>query len=183
MIKNVYGKYFQKSRIFLYPALDIHVSNFMPYQTYVAWDNELDLDAKFLICVFDLQSTPEFHQFEKARLMNHVLFEDYYELSSGRGAYIFRMAGLPIWDAFISGNYSKFPDVYKDKIIKCHGISTANKEHLESYLYPEKYYRDYARALDIDESVLQEVGQLCSPPNLKKEKLTVLKKELDFSNK
>jgi hypothetical protein len=93
------------------------------------------------------------------------------------------MASLPIWDAFISGNYSKFPDAYKDKIIKCHGISTANKEHLESYLYPEKYYRDYARALDIDESVLQEVGQLCSPPNLKKEKLTVLKKELDFSNK
>ena len=49
-------------------------------------------------------------------------------------------------------------------------IGTISK-YMESYLYPEKYYEIYSDLLNISVSDLEEVGELCDKPDLKKEDL------------
>jgi hypothetical protein len=51
-----------------------------------------------------------------------------------------------------------------------------------SYLYPERFYDNYAELLAVKASVLKEVGQLCSKPNLDKETLHATVKEVEIFN-
>ena len=72
-------------------------------------------------------------------------------------------------------------DKSKSKILGQYGTSSANVEYLKSYLNPDEYYSDYAKALGVDEGILRSVGELCSKPNLDREILKATQKQLDLS--
>jgi hypothetical protein len=180
MIKTVYKSYFQKSRIFLYPVLGIKQDVVTPYQTYVGWKDHIEPSDKLLIVSYKTLAKG-FPAFEKT-LLKHPQLQDFYQLDTeGLGAYIFYLEEFPDWDNFLNGNYSKFSDKTKSRILGQYGTSAANTEYLKSYLYPENYYKDYADALGVDESVLKSVGELCSKPDMNKEILKATQKELDLS--
>jgi hypothetical protein len=48
VIKSLYKDYFQKSRVFLYPALEIkRGGSVTPVETYISWKNNYNLDAQY----------------------------------------------------------------------------------------------------------------------------------------
>jgi hypothetical protein len=80
----------------------------------------------------------------------------------------------------MNGSYSNFKEKTKDKIVDFFTTSSTNKEHVMSYLYPERYYENYSNLLAVNVKVLKKVGQLCSQPDMYKENLTVKIKESEL---
>jgi len=77
------------------------------------------------------------------------------------------------WNYIVNGKYSKIKNDLKRIILEHFNSNSANKIYIESYLYPEKYFDDYANILKVDVDLLQFVGELCSKPDLEKEKLLI----------
>ena len=68
-IQSLYKDYFQKSKVFLYPALDIkRVVSVVPIDTYVFWEGHYNMSDYKLSCLYHLRTDPEFRQFEKIKL-------------------------------------------------------------------------------------------------------------------
>jgi len=82
---------------------------------------------------------------------------------------------------FVNGKYSKLSTELKKKIVTFFAQSI-KYTHVHSYLYPEKYFRLYSDLLGVNIDILKEVGELCSPPNLEKENLTLEIKNLHIQN-
>jgi len=61
----------------------------------------------------------------------------------------------------------------KSKEIICNffGEKGTIADYVESYLYPDYYWDDYSKILNINIEDLIEVGELCDIPDLKKEDL------------
>ena len=183
MIKNVYKDYFQKSRVFLYPALDIKKGNsIVPIECYTQWDNKYTLNDQKLICLYHLRSDKEFKAFESKHLYGNKLYDNFFLLDDSVGAYIFdfKVFKQDI-NNFVNGKYSKLSVELKKKIVTFFAQSI-KYTHVHSYLYPEKYFRLYSDLLCIDIDVLKEVGELCSLPDLEKENLTLEIKNLHIQN-
>jgi hypothetical protein len=180
-LKNIYPEYIQKSRLFLYPILNIRRgSSVTPIQTYMSWDNVYTTnDCKFIV-VYHLRDDADFKAHEE-KLIKHKLFDGFFELDDGTGAYIFDFSELESqYKNIINGKYSKLADAYKAKILLFFRNHSKHHTYIESYLYPEKYFRDYAKILNVETSLLKQVGELCSLPDLTKEKLEVKSKVLNF---
>ena len=76
MIENLYGKYFQKSRSFLYPALGIRrSSNISPTGTYLSLEGKIDPEDMRLIVVYKVTKDEGFKVFEKQMLLTNPLFD------------------------------------------------------------------------------------------------------------
>lgn len=189
-IKDIYKGYFQKSKAFLYPLLEVKKGSIIPIDAYMSWEEEnVYLDEYRLICLFHLRDDDEFLRFEDRGLLNNPLFLDYKEVEGNKAAYIFDLSDYASEvDKLKAGKYSQFTDETKAKIRKYHGASSASYAFLDSYLYPENYFRDYAKFLTCtreDEEpmmeVLIEVGELCSKPDFVKEQLKIAVKTLDLN--
>jgi hypothetical protein len=75
MIDKLYGKYFQKSKSFLYPALGIkRTSSTMPSGTYVSLNGKIEPEDVKLICTFQQTDSEEFKIFEEQMLLSNPLF-------------------------------------------------------------------------------------------------------------
>jgi hypothetical protein len=170
-VKNVYRKYFQKSKVFLYPLLNIkRGSCAVPEETYLSWNEIQPEDAK-LICVYDCRDDDEFMRFEKTILLRHNRLVDYIK-THDKIIYTFDFSDIKEdWLFFIGGRYSKMSLKVKEKILNFFDISSSNYVYMKSYLFPEGFYSDYAKCLDVDESILREVIELCNKPDLEKETL------------
>jgi hypothetical protein len=171
----LYTKYFQKSKIFLYPILGIKKGlNIVPTETYFSWNNKYSPEDMKLICVYNTPNTPTFLHFEKEIVLKHNRLCDYCKVDSTTSIYVFDFSDLKSdWHYIIIGAYSKINDELKRKILSYFKDNTANVIYITGYLYPEKYFADYAKILDVDISLLKEVGELCSKPNMEKEKLLI----------
>ena len=65
-INSIYRKYFQKSKIFLYPLLDIkRGTSIVPEETYLSWNEEYGPEDMKLICVYVTRDDTEYKIFEK----------------------------------------------------------------------------------------------------------------------
>tara|TARA_B100001094_G_scaffold308475_1_gene341160 strand:- start:111 stop:677 length:567 start_codon:yes stop_codon:yes gene_type:complete len=182
-IKNIYPSYIQKSRLFLYPILGIRRgSSVTPVQTYLTWDNVYTLNDNRFIVVYHLRDDKEFKTFED-KLTNHKLFEGFFELEDGNGAYVFDFSGLKKeYKKIINGKYSTLIDEYKSKVLLFFKNHSKHHMYIESYLYPDKYFRNYARILDVEKTLLEQVGELCSLPDLSQEELGIKTKVLNFES-
>lgn len=175
-IKSLYREYFQKSRVFLYPVLDIKRGNsIVPLNTYIAWE-ELGIessDAK-LICVYQYRTDHEYLVFEKEKLKGNKLFESSMLINDGSEiAYIFDFKPYKQdWLHFTNGKYSKLSVPFKRKIKDFFRQSGNNYVYVESFVHPEKYFALYSELLNMPINTLKEVGELCSQPNLNKELLS-----------
>lgn len=159
----------------MYPALDIkRGGSVTPTETYVSWkDNHRIEDAK-LICKYHLRNDPEFISFEKTKLFGNKLFHDFKQPEPNVGIYVFDFGYMKAdWQHFLEGKYSKFSVEHKKKIKTYTGFNSSDMPYVESFLEPTKYFRIYSEMMDVKETLLRSVGELCSAPNLEKETLEI----------
>lgn len=172
-MKRIYKEYFQKSKVFLYPVLGIKKGvRFVPIQTYVSWNDIYPMDGDKLLCHYTVEDkwNKQFETFSELFLETNILFEEKHCINENNHLYIFNLKPFKRdLNKFKKGNYSKFTKKTKEVIMNFFGEKGTISEFIESYLYPEYYFKDYAHLLNVDEKVLRDVGELCSKPNLEKE--------------
>lgn len=189
-IESLYRNYVQKSRIFLYPALDIKKGGSVtPIQTFVSWEGQCSKEDCKLVLLYHLRQDEEFRNFEKAKLTGNPLFHDFRLVEDDKGVYMFDYSALKDdWESFLQGKYSKLSPVLKRKIQEFFGVS--NRAYIDGFLYPERYFKLYAPVFTtVKEDVphmhnlLKEVGELCSVPEIEKENLIINIADLHISKK
>jgi len=172
-VKKLYKEYFQKSKVFLYPLLGIKKGvRFVPVQTYISWNDIYPMDKDKLLCFYtvDVKWKKEFIMFAELFLETNILFEEQHNIDENNFLYIFNINPFKRdLNKFKKGQYSKFTKKTKEKIMKFFGETGQISEYIESYLYPEFYFEDYAEILNVRESELKKVGELCSKPDLEQE--------------
>jgi hypothetical protein len=171
---GVYTQYFQKSKVFLYPLLDLQKGiDYVPEQTYIAWDKLYHpSDLKFL-CLYTAKKTDKkFIDFQNKHLKFHPLVETYLELDNDTHIYIFDYSSFRHdHRSFVKGEYSKLKKDTKTTILNFFGSVGNIATYVKSFLDPEAYHEEYAEALGVELSIIESVWELCSSPDLKKETL------------
>ena len=186
MIK-LFKDYFQKSKVFLYPLLGIPKgSRYIPEETYMYCNSKgYNGDEFKLFCIYKGDGTRSYEAFETIKLLKHELFVDYKDLGNSLNLYVFDLSVYPqTWLAVHEGMYSRIHEREKKTITDFFGNKGLIVETVESYLYPEFYFPDYAELLAVSEEMLEQVGELCDPPNIKKETFikNPLKKDIVKNN-
>jgi hypothetical protein len=186
LAERTINTYFQKSYKFLYPLLSISNKNITPLQTFTSWKNKYKIQDCKLICVYELDGVlnlnttkddyiPKidpvtYRQFERVSIFRNAYYETFFECEDNKGAYIFDMSKYrEDWEHFHNGAYSQFSTKAKTEILRFYVTNSFSTEYMNSYLYPEKYFNAYSKLLNIDESLLVEIGQLCDPYNKDRE--------------
>jgi len=179
-VKSIYSKYFQKSKVFLYPLLGFKRGiKVVPSETYLAWDPYYIPEDMKLVCLYHPNKSNEYENYEKEHLLKHTRLCDVKEVDEHNKLFIFDFADVNVsWKNFINGKYSKFSEDTKNKIMNFFEKNTANYIYVNSYLYPNKYFYDYAECLGVEADFLQEVGELCAKPDMQKETLTMKQEDL-----
>ena len=182
MIKSLYKDYFQKSRVFLYPALDIRRGvSVTPIETYMSWEGHYKLTDSKLCCLYHLRDDTDFRNFEKNKLTGNKLFHDFKQVEGDKGVYVFDFSHMKDdWDAISNGKYSKISHDFKKRILAFVGHNNPNFAYVDSYLFPTRYFRLYAEMMNVSEDMLRKVGELCSVPDLDAERLSVEVKDLQL---
>ena len=185
-LEDIYTKYFQKSKVFLYPVLGHRRgTGVTPIDTYLEWGDYTVSDRK-LICLYYLRDDNEFMVYEERHLLGNPYFEDYKEVADDKAIYIFNLDEYAEdYDQVINGNYSQVSQKLKNKIREIYGGSSSNYAFIKSYLYPEEHYDEYAMMLSPQPEYVQEMklilektGELCSKPDLTRERLKMSVKSL-----
>lgn len=175
MIRSLSKDYFQKSRVFLYPALGIKrgVPN-TPIETYVSWDGVYALGDMKLCCLYHLKNDDDFKNFEKSKLLGNKLFNDFKFVGQNKAVYVFDFSSMSDdWNHIISGKYSRISENHKKSIRTFIGVNSPHLPYIDSFLFPERHFRLYSELMGVKEEMLREVGELCDPPNLEFETLKI----------
>lgn len=183
-INSLYRDYIQKSRLFLYPLLEIKRGvSVTPIQTYMSWRDKYCYTDSKLICQYHLRDDDDFKLFEKVKLLGNPLFHAFHLLEDGTGAYVFDFAKQQdeFWKV-TTGKYSTLDIKNKRKILSFFKSHSAHYAYIESYLEPKKYFPMYSEILNVKVKTLREVGELCSIPDLEKENLEIGIKIMSLSD-
>jgi hypothetical protein len=182
-LNSVYKKYFQKSKVFLYPLLGIKRGvSVVPVETYFSWEGYYNSEDMKLICVYDIRTDEEYVLFEKNTLLKHNRLCDYIKVNS-QAIFTFDFSDMEDdWFHLINGRYSKIRLELKQKILGFFDKYSGNYAYIHSYLIPEKYFSNYAELLDVEPEMLIKVGELCSKPDTAKETLVIEIADLDNIN-
>lgn len=182
-LNSVYNKYFQKSKVFIYPLLGIKRGvSVVPIETYFIWDGYYNSEDMKLICVYDIRTDNDYILFEKNTLLKHNRLCDYIKVNS-QAIFTFDFSDMEDnWFHFINGRYSKISLELKQKILGFFDKYSGNYAYIHSYLIPEKYFNNYAELLNVEPEVLIKVGELCSKPDTVKETLIIEIADLDNIN-
>lgn len=174
-LNEIYRKYFQKSKIFLYPLLDIkRGTSVVPKETYLSWNDTINSEDMKLVCVYYPRTDQEYLQFEKNILLKHNRLIDYVKIDDETLVVTFNFSDLKDdWFNFLNGKYSKMSSNTKSKILNFFNKKSGNYAYVESYLYPENHFATYAKILDVDVKLIKSVGELCDKPDLEKEMLLI----------
>lgn len=176
MITELYRDYFQKSHTFLYPFLRIkkHAA-FRPEQTFVRWKSVHDPKDRLLMVMYPNIDTPEWKDFQRKVLLTNSLLSDVKTSVDGtKMIFIFDLnAHAEDYDHFLAGKYSLISDRSRKLISDYYGIHTPEWAYVESFVFPKKYFTLYANILNVEESLLKEVGELCEAPCPVRETLSV----------
>lgn len=189
-IETLYRDYIQKSRLFLFPILNIERGGSVtPIETYISWKDHYGPTDYKLICLYHLRDDAEFRAFERLKLLGNSKFHDFKQLKDNKGLYIFDLSNhKEDWDKVVSGQYSKLSEPHKKRIQEFFGNAGTSYPYIESYLYPEKYHAMYAEILserkdrkEMEES-LRYVNELCDKPSWELEQLEITVKDLEITN-
>lgn len=169
----VYTDYFQKSKVFIYPLLKLKKGiDYVPIETYFAWDGVYKPNEFKFLCLYDTKLDSKFLKFEQTYLSNHPSLEACFRLDDCKQLYVFDMNEYQHdMLAFIKGDYSKFSLKSKDLIENFFGGIGNIAGYVDSFLYPEDYHEEYAEHFDVELSLIEEVYELCTAPDLEKETL------------
>jgi hypothetical protein len=175
VIDALYRKYFQKSKIFLYPLLDIkRGTSVVPDETFLSWNDSYSPEDMKLVCTYAVRSDKEYTLFETKVLLKHNRLIDYVKIDDDTAVFTFDFSDLECdWQCFVNGKYSQMTINTKNKILEFFDKNSGNYAYVSSYLFPEKHFETYAKLLDVDVDFLKSVGELCDKPDLNKEKLVM----------
>lgn len=169
---RVINKYVQKSKVFLFPLIcPKNVNEILKVDSYMEWEGNYVKEDYHLTVIINGSAYPEIHRdLEGKFLFTSPYFkqEKMRRIGEGLYLYVFDLTEMKeTYDLVIEGRYSKIPDGIK-KVILGHYKTTPSFNHVESWLYPEKYYKAYAEDLMVP---LEIVGpELCNKPDFEKEK-------------
>ena len=180
-LNSVYKKYFQKSKVFLYPLLGIkRGTSVVPIETYLSWNNTHAPEDMKLICVYEVRTDTEYLNFEKNILLKHNRLLEFNRVNEFTAILVFDFSDLgDDWFHFINGKYSKLSMNLKQKILNFFDKHSGNYAYMYSYLFPEKYFSNYADLLETSVELLESVGELCDKPDFSKEKLEMAIADLE----
>jgi len=177
---KVFTKYFHKSKYFLYPITGLKpTDNFNAINTYICWPEAgIDQYDCSLIAVFKYQDSQGYKNFENQRILLNPYFKRFIECEDGLIAYVFSFENKPLLDDyfnFLLGRYSELSPTLKSAILK--GTDNLeNKQYLNIFLNPDRYFEAYARDLILHEddfedmlAAVKECGQLCDIYDIEKE--------------
>ena len=175
VITSLSKDYFQKSRVFLYPALGIKRGvPHIPIETYVSWEGMYSREDRKLCCLYHLRNDGEFKNFEKIRLLGNKLFCDFKYVDGDKAVYVFDFSGQQSdWDNITNGAYSKITENHKKVVRNFVGANSPHLPYIDSFLYPERHFKIYSELMGVKESLLRSVGELCSAPDMEKETLKI----------
>lgn len=186
MINDLYKTYFQKSRAFIYPLVNISKkAAFSPTMTYFSWKGVHIANEQRLIAIYDVDVTSEkWLNFLHDVLYKNPFFEDYSHTEDHHTAVVvFDMRiRKSSYEAVILGKYSQVPADMRSLILVYYGYNTQEWAYIETFLLPGKYFKQYAKLLDTDVEVLEAVGELCDIPDMTKECL-ILETHRNYSEK
>ena len=156
---KIYKDYFQKSKIFLYPLLEIQKGvKYVPINTYMAWEGQYSFEDSKLMCLYQQKFTKAFAKFEEFQLLNHKYLDDYRELDKDLHLYVFDLVNYKKdIQNIIKGSYSKMRKKTKTQILDFFGDIAPISEYIESYIYPEYYHEDYANELNVNLEDIERV--------------------------
>ena len=179
-LKSIYSKYFQKSKVFIYPLLGIKRGNsVIPIETYICWDGHYTSQDMRLICLYETNDSADYAKFERTILAKHTRLVDFVK-NKNKSIFVFDFSDLEEnWDHFLNGQYSKLNASTKNKILKFFDKNSGNYAYMYSYLMPEKHFETYADILGVNEDMLRKVGELCDKPDIDKETLVFEEADLD----
>lgn len=184
MLEKLYGKYFQKSKTFLYPILGIRrMSGFNPGGVYISIKDKINPEDTKLICTFRKDNSKNFEDFENQMLTGNPLFEEKKE-TKDLNIYIFDLEPYANdYINFLLGKYSKLSAPFKKAIKTFYGETSAEYKYLDSYLYPEKYFDTYSKLLGVNINLLRKIGELCDLYDPSKETLSIeFEENFELSN-
>lgn len=184
MIDNLYIKYFQKSRCFLFPLLGIKKSsNYSPSGIYISLEGLIQPEDLKLVCAYKQDESEGFKIFEEKMLLSNPLFDHVLKIRD-YNIYVFDFQSYSQdWFQFILGKYSKLSSFTKRAIKIHYGEGSTEYKYVESWLYPEKFFDIYAKLLDVDVEVLKSIGELCDPCDIEKENLKIPVEDLEILKK
>jgi hypothetical protein len=170
---GVYTEYFQKSKVFLYPLLEYRKGlTHVPKQTYCAWEDVYSIEDRMFLCLYKTPLNESFEKFILKNIIPNKYFEEHIVLGKNKHLFVFDFNPLKFdYDNFISGKYSKYSVDSKVKILDFFGNDDKVSEYIQAFLSPESSHEEYAEFLDVDIQSLEDVYEICTPPDLKKETL------------
>lgn len=159
MIKNLHKKYFQKSSSFLFPLLGIpKVSVFQPNETYISWEGHYKVTDRVLLCLYSPGKTG------LEPLKRHSLYKTDLLREDDSIVYVFDFTKYSAdWDKFLQGKYSQLSETVKTKIKQYYKEGKKETDYMMTFLYPEDHIKTYSELLQVKESIIKEVGELCNP--------------------
>lgn len=159
-------KYFQKSKVFLYPLLRFKKGmQYVPEETFISWKNKIDFYECQFLCLYKIKKRASFKIFEIKNLTNHKYFSEVIYFN-GYALYIFNLLDFENdFLNFIDGRYSKFSLATK-QIISNFFSKKDIPERIKSYLYPDLFHELYANQLKVDKKIIERTYELCDKPNL-----------------
>ncbi len=181
MIKALMREYFQKSRVFLFPALSINKEN-QPKRTYLSWpDKGISMDDYKLVCLYHMDDSEDYRRLASNRLVAHAMFEKLYQvIEEATGdkydVFVYNMTRLSKdWNRVLNGKYSTLSNELKKRIVEHYKPYTSSFVRVHSFLYPEKnnYYQDYARLYNVDIGVMVDAVEVTDPPHMERETLNI----------
>ena len=173
-MQKIYKEYFQKSKVFLYPLLGIKKGvRFVPVQTYISWNGYYTEDMNKFLCLYSVEKgNTDFNDFSELNLKLHPNFEEYHIIDDTNHLFVFDLSKFSKdINKFKEGKYSEFTEKTKETISKFFGETGTIADYIESYLWPDYYWDDYSKILNVDIEILMKVGELCDKPDLEKEDL------------
>ncbi len=183
-VKSIYSKYFQKSKVFLYPLLGIKRGvKVIPSETYLTWDPYYIAEDMKLLCLYHPDGSHDYLEYEKNVLLKHTRLIDIKDIDKTNKLFIFDFSDIKNdWDNFIKGKYSQIDKETKSKILGFFDKGSANHVYMKSYLNPNQYFDDYAECLGVEVELLKKVGELCAKPDINKETILINQAEKEIIN-
>jgi hypothetical protein len=157
----------------MYPLLDIkRGSSVTPIQTYFEWEGHYTAEDMKLIAMYPIRDDQEYKLFMKNIILKHPRLSGMHKIDDHSQLLIFDFSDLKDdWFKLIDGQYSKLNMTIKRKVKDHFDKKSGSYVYIDSYLFPERYFSIYASLLGVDEDLLKQVGELCTKPDLEKEKL------------
>ena len=171
-------KYFQKSKVFIYPLLGIPRGNhIVPTATFLQWEDRYSISDRCLLVLYELDYSSTSLSFEEF-LISNPLFSTAHPLPSDkdedeekrRVLYVFDISKYAKdYDHFVNGSYSKISKEVKDSISQFFSNNEDNRRLVLNYLYPKPgNIEKLARLLNVSSVLITET---CESPDIERETL------------